>query len=73
MRWVRVATAPEPIIQMWRQLLDDAGIPALVRQDSLPGGVLGVSPIPCRLMVPEDHEAEAKEILEPYVEENRSP
>jgi len=61
--WVTVATAPNQLVaEMWRNLLLEQGVPAQVQ----PGDVasfLGVSPRPCRLLVPRGWEGEARALL----------
>ena len=65
MKWVDLATAPDQLhAEMWRDLLVEKGIPAVVR----PGDTstfLGVSAYPCRVMVAEDRLERARELIEP--------
>ncbi len=72
MTWVSAATAPDQLTaEMWRGLLENAGIPARVG----PGDVasyLGVSSYPCRVMVEEEHLAEAVTALSEYLREDDS-
>lgn len=62
-QWVLVATAPnQTIAELWRNRLEGAGIPAVIQ----PGDVtsfLGVSGAPCRLLVPQGHEEDARHLL----------
>ncbi|MFH1485449.1 MAG: DUF2007 domain-containing protein [Chloroflexota bacterium] len=63
MKWVDVAAASDQLTaEMWRDALISEGIPAMVR----PGDAvsfLGVSSMPCRIMVPEGMLEEAKAIV----------
>lgn len=63
MKWVYLATAPDQLMaEMWRDMLREEGIPATIK----PGDAisfLGVSAIPCRIMVPEDRLSEAKAVI----------
>jgi hypothetical protein len=64
MKWVLLATAPDQLTaEMWRELLNREGVPAVIRASDTTS-FLGVSPFPCRIMVPEGREGEAKAILE---------
>ena len=64
MKWVTLATAPDQIVaEMWRDLLINEGVPAAVR----PGDTtsfLGVTLLPCRVLVADTELARAKELLE---------
>jgi len=61
-KWAELTTAPSPIAEMWRDLLLEHGIPAMIKpQDSV--SFLGVPSIPCRLTVPEPVLGEAKALL----------
>lgn len=63
MRWVTLTAAPDQLTaEMWRDLLVGEGIPAQVRAGDT-ASYLGVSATPCRLLVPADREAEAREVL----------
>lgn len=59
-RWVAVRTAPDQLTaEIWRGLLEAENIPAtLAAADAV--SFLGVSPIPCRVLVP-DHLVDAAE------------
>lgn len=63
MRWEHVATAPDQLIaEMWRELLQNEGIPAIIEpRDAV--SFLGLSSTPCRLMVPEGSVKEALALL----------
>ena len=64
MKWVTVATAPDQLVaEMWRDLLLDEGVPAVVRSGDT-SSFLGVSSYPCRVMVAENELERAKEIME---------
>ncbi len=63
MRWVIIATAPDQMTaEMWSELLRADGVPAQVRASDT-SSFLGVSFLPCRVMVPQGHEAEAIAVL----------
>jgi hypothetical protein len=63
MEWRCLTTAPDQLTaEMWQELLKNEGIPAAIE----PGDAvsfLGVSSMPCRLMVPEGLLKEAMAIL----------
>ena len=67
-KWVLFTTAPDQLTaEVWRDLLANEGIPSIIK----PGDVmsfLGVSPMPCRILVPENLLAEAKIALERQME-----
>ena len=61
--WELLATAPDQLTaEMWKELLEGEGIPALVPEATF--SFLGPSPVPCRLLVPEHRLEEAKAVLE---------
>lgn len=62
-RWAVVRTAPDQLTaEIWRGLLVAEGIPAtLAPGDAV--SFLGVSPVPCRLLVPEPLLAVAERAL----------
>ena len=67
MKWVTAVTAPDEITaEMWRDLLSQEGIPAMIRPSDAVS-FMGTSFLPCRLLVPEDLKEEALTILERYV------
>jgi hypothetical protein len=65
-KWVLLATAPDQLTaEMWAKLLRDEGIPATLK----PGDAvsfLGVSAMPCRLLVPDGRVGEARAVLAEY-------
>ena len=68
-KWKRLITAPNQLTaEMWRDLLIDEGIPAMIApQDAV--SFMGISPKPCRIMVPEERIEEATRILEAHQQE----
>lgn len=62
-RWAVVRTAPDQLTaEIWRGLLEAEDIPAtLAPGDAV--SFLGVSPVPCRLLVPEPLLAAAERVL----------
>lgn len=70
MKWVYLTTAPDQTIaEMWRELLEEEGISAMIRPSDAVS-FLGVSPYPCRIMVPEDEGERAKAVLRAYLEKD---
>ena len=69
MEWKYLTTAPNQLTaEMWRDTLIDEGIPAKIApQDVI--SFMGVSSMPCRLMVPEERVEEAAKILEAHHQE----
>ena len=68
MKWVYLATAPDQIsAEMWKELLHQEGMRASIRAGDTVS-FLGVSPYPCRIMVPEGEKQKAKDILEAHLE-----
>ncbi len=64
MRWALLVTAPNQLAaEMWRTLLENNGIPAIVRPEDAPS-FFGVSAHPCRLLVLEDRIEEARAVLD---------
>ncbi len=63
MKWEYLTTAPDQLTaEIWQQLLQSEGIPAVIEpRDAV--SFLGVSAMPCRLMVPEGLAKEALAIL----------
>ena len=63
MKWELLITAPDQLTaEMWRELLQNEGIPAVIEpRDAI--SFLGLSAMPCRLMVPEGLLSEALAIL----------
>ena len=66
--WAVVRTAPDQLTaEIWRGLLEAEHIPAtLAPGDAV--SFLGVSPVPCRLLVPEPLLADAERVLEDALE-----
>ena len=63
MKWVYLATAPDQMqAEMWRELLVEEGVSAILRPGDL--SVLGVLVYPCRIMVAEEQLETAREVLE---------
>lgn len=63
MKWVIIVTAPDQMTaEMWSELLRADGVPAQVRASDT-SSFLGVSSLPCRVVVPEGREAEAIAVL----------
>ena len=64
MNWVTLATAPDQIVaEMWREMLVAEGVPATLRAGDTTS-FLGVTLLPCRVLVAENELARAKELLE---------
>ena len=63
MRWVTLVTAPDQLAaEMWSELLNQHGIPTLVRAGDT-SSFLGVSAYPCRLLVDDEYLDEARRFL----------
>ncbi len=63
MKWELVTTAPDQLTaEMWRELLQNEGIPAIIEPRDI-ASFLGLSSMPCRIMVPEGSGKEALAIL----------
>ena len=66
MKWEVLTTAPDELTaEIWQGLLKSEGIPAVIE----PGDAisfLGLSSLPCRIMVPEGLIKEALAILEKH-------
>ena len=74
MKWSLLVTAPNQLAaEMWKVLLENNGIPAIVRPEDTPS-FFGISAQPCRLLVSGNRVEEAKAILDSgqpdHVEEN---
>lgn len=67
MKWEHVATAPDQLTaEMWRELLQNEGVPAIIEpRDAV--SFLGLSSMPCRVMVPEGSGKEALAILSEHI------
>ena len=64
MKWLVVATAPDQLTaEMWLELLRRNGIPATLRASDTVS-FLGVTSLPCRVLVPENYATEASLALE---------
>jgi hypothetical protein len=63
MKWEYLTTAPDQLTaEIWLQLLQNEGVPAVIEpRDAI--SFLGLSTMPCRLMVPEGLVKEALAIL----------
>ncbi len=67
-RWAPVATAPDQsIAEMWAEILRAAGIDGAVSPEDAVS-FLGVSPRPCRVLVPETQLGAARGILSDLIE-----
>jgi len=68
-KWTYLTIAPNQLTaEMWKETLLSEGIPACLK----PGDAvsfLGVSALPCRLLVPEGRVDEARAVLAQYWEE----
>ena len=63
MKWVTLVTAPDQLAaEMWSDLLNQRGVPTLVRPGDT-ASFLGVSAYPCRILVDDEYLEEALEIL----------
>ena len=63
MKWVTLATAPDQIVaEMWRDALIGEGVPAALRSGDTTS-FLGVTLLPCRVVVADNELARAKEFL----------
>jgi hypothetical protein len=63
-KWVTLTTAPDQIVaEMWREALVSEGVVAALRSGDTTS-FLGVTLLPCRVVVADDDLARAKEILE---------
>ena len=65
--WVHLATAPNQLVaESWQEILEAAGIPTLIYPADA-ASFLGVSALPCRLMVPAGLEERARDLLAGYL------
>lgn len=61
--WVTVRTARDQLeAEMWRERLDSLAIPALVAPADV-SAYLGLTPVPCRVLVPAPLRAAAEHVL----------
>lgn len=68
MKWVTLITAPDQLIaEAWSELLQTSGIPARLQAGDAVS-FLGVTPLPCRLLVPEEWAEEAARLLRELAE-----
>ena len=66
MKWELLTTAPDQLTaEMWAEILHNEGIPARIKPEDAVS-FLGVSAMPCRLLVPEGRVAEARAVLAQY-------
>lgn len=62
-KWKLLTVAPDQLTaEMWQEMLARKGIPAAVNPGDT-ASFMGVSPLPCRLMVAEEYLERAKQIL----------
>ena len=63
-RWLLLATAPDQLTaEIWKDILIQNGIPAMINpQDAI--SFMGVSSLPCRIMVAYGYRQKAKEVLD---------
>ena len=62
-KWKLLTVAPDQLTaEMWQEMLAREGIPATVNPGDT-ASFMGVSPLPCRLMVAEEYLERAKQIL----------
>ena len=71
-RWLLLTTAPDQLTaEIWKDILIQNGIPAMINpQDAI--SFMGVSSLPCRIMVAYGYRQKAQEVLDslqPPVEE----
>jgi hypothetical protein len=72
-KWELLTTAPDQLTaEIWTDILTQNGIPAMINpQDAI--SFMGVSSLPCRIMVPAGYRQPAQEILnslKPVEEQN---
>jgi hypothetical protein len=63
-KWLLLTTAPDQLTaEIWQDILVQNGIPAMINpQDAI--SFMGVSSLPCRIMVAYGYRQQAKEILD---------
>jgi hypothetical protein len=63
-RWELLTTAPDQLTaEIWQDILVQNGIPAMINpQDAV--SFMGVSSLPCRIMVADGYRQQAQEILD---------
>jgi len=63
-KWVLLVAAPDQITaEIWKDILVQEGVPAVINPADTTY-ILGVTNLPCRIMVPEDFLGQAREVLE---------
>ncbi len=68
MKLVPLATAPDQLVaEMWQEMLAQEGIQGVISPSDAVS-FLGVTSIPCRVLVPEDQVEAARAIIEAPVE-----
>lgn len=71
-RWSCVATAPDQAVaEMWVEMLRSAGLDGTVSPEDAVS-FLGVSPRPCRVLVPESQAAAANSVLAGFSDDAES-
>ena len=70
MQWENVATAPDQMTaEMWQGLLEAEGIPSMISpKDTM--SFMGISAMPCDVLVPADAVEKARMILQDYVDKS---
>jgi Putative prokaryotic signal transducing protein len=64
MQWVAVESdSPPALAEMYRDVLTQHGIPAVVQSQGVGRGAMGGVPMNVRLLVPAQHAADARELL----------
>jgi hypothetical protein len=63
-RWLLLTTAPDQLTaEIWKDILLQQGVPAMINpQDTI--SFMGVSSLPCRIMVAYGYRKQAQEILD---------
>lgn len=63
-KWVEVERAsPLPMVEMYRDLLSQQGIPSVIKSLGVGQGAMGGAPTSAALLVPEEHLVEAHDLL----------
>lgn len=63
-KWVEVERAsPLPMMEMYRDLLSQQGIPSVIKSLGVGQGAMGGAPTSAALLVPEEHLVEAHDLL----------
>ena len=67
MKWAYLAAGPDQLTaEMWRTLLRNEGIAAVIRPGDT-ASFMGVSSYPCRVLVRREQLADAREVLEGHL------